>query len=199
MARNSRKKFSFLIRTRLILYGLYLLNICFLHFSLGENEAMLVGAGNDGSIKIAYKGHRKDADDEIDVYEIEIPGTIKFQLKMRPEIKVLRQPGNAWVHFSMEVLDEKLTSHPHGILGQTLWNLNNPDSAPDSYSVQYSGIVWAWEVAGRDGDKYIQGKPRDYLTSQLLATDCKFGQLAGSEKKLLGFFPLGCNRKALIC
>ena len=37
-----------------------------------------------------------------------------------------------------------------------------------------------WMVAGNDGDKYIQGTPRDYLTSSMMAPDCKFSRLEGA-------------------
>lgn len=165
-------------------------------FSLAEGESFET---NDGSLRITYQGHRMDADDEIDVYEVSVEGAIKFLLKMRPEVPSLRIPQDSWIHFSMEVLEEKLTAEPHGILGQTLFNLNNPDSAPEGYATQYSGVLWAWQVVGSDGSDYIQGKPRDYMTSNVLTPDCRFSRLEGVPEGKLGVFPMGCSRKSLVC
>ena len=153
----------------------------------------------DGELSVEYvAGGARDGDDLIDLYVVTVRDTVKMQVKMRPEVPVMRIPTDSWIHFSLEVLDEQLSTRAHGILGQTLYNLHNPEAAPAGYSVEYSGVVWAWQVVGADGDNYIQGKPADYATTNVLTTDCRFSRF--SRRGLLhSALSLGCWRSGFVC
>ncbi|CAI5501998.1 unnamed protein product [Closterium sp. Naga37s-1] len=153
----------------------------------------------DGEIEIEFdEAGRKEGDEESDVYTVSVRDTLKILLRMRPEIGGVRRPEDSFIHFSMEILDEQLSTRTHGILGQTLYNLNNPEAAPTGYDVEYSGVVWAWQVVGADAENYIQGTPSDYVTSHLLTSDCRFSRF--SRRGLFhSALSLGCWRKGFVC
>ncbi|CAI7771087.1 unnamed protein product [Closterium sp. NIES-54] len=153
----------------------------------------------DGEIEIEFdEAGRKEGDEESDVYTVSVRDTLKILLRMRPEIGGVRRPEDSFIHFSMEILDEQLSTRTHGILGQTLYNLNNPEAAPSGYDVEYSGVVWAWQVVGADAENYIQGTPSDYVTSHLLTSDCRFSRF--SRRGLFhSALSLGCWRKGFVC
>eukprot|EP00475_Leptophrys_vorax_P007241 TRINITY_DN14589_c0_g1_i2.p1 TRINITY_DN14589_c0_g1~~TRINITY_DN14589_c0_g1_i2.p1 ORF type:complete len:483 (-),score=-8.82 TRINITY_DN14589_c0_g1_i2:20-1468(-) len=155
----------------------------------------------DGEVEIEFdEAGRKEegSEEESDVYTVTVRDQLKMLLRMKPEIGGVRRPEDSFIHFSMEVLDEHLSTRTHGILGQTLYNLNNPEAAPTGYDVEYSGVVWAWQVVGADAENYIQGSPGDYVTSHLLTTDCRFSRFA-RRGLFHSALSLGCWKNNFVC
>jgi hypothetical protein len=61
----------------------------------------------------------KSMENPHDIYDIFLGDVAAFRLTLKPEIPYMRVEDDAAVHINVEVLNLKLSSFAHGILGQT--------------------------------------------------------------------------------
>ncbi|CAI5469747.1 unnamed protein product [Closterium sp. Yama58-4] len=109
--------------------------------------------------------------DLVDVYDVKIDGVATIRLTLRPEVKNLRTPTDAAVHFGLDVLSSSFSKAVHGVLGQTF----RPDfqGRLAQQKLQWSDLLQVMVVPGDNAEGFIDGSMDDYEVTDLLKADCK--------------------------
>ncbi|GJP57030.1 hypothetical protein CLOM_g16069 [Closterium sp. NIES-68] len=109
--------------------------------------------------------------DLVDVYDVKIEGVATIRLTLRPEVKNLRTPTDAAVHFGLDVLSSSFSHAVHGVLGQTF----RPDfqGRLAKQQLQWSDLLQVMVVPGDNAEGFIDGRMDDYEVADLLKADCK--------------------------
>lgn len=134
---------------------------------------------DDGQLRLEHAGitteREKDDDVEVETLKLVVGGKSEFLLKIRPEISTERKEDDAFVHFSVEVMNADILSHePHGILGQTF--RSGQKERTFNLQMRWNSELDLWQVAGDNGEGYLDGNFKDYSVSGLLGNDCKYSR-----------------------
>ncbi|CAI5469753.1 unnamed protein product [Closterium sp. Yama58-4] len=109
--------------------------------------------------------------DLVDVYDVKIDGVATIRLTLRPEVKNLRTPTDAAVHFGLDVLFSSFSQAVHGVLGQTF--RPNFQGRLAHQRLQWSQLLQVMVVPGDNAEGFIDGSMDDYEVTDLLKADCK--------------------------
>ena len=111
---------------------------------------------------------------EVERYEVELDGLIKFTLKARVAYPLQQAPDDAEVHFNIEVAELKRTEKVHGVLGQT-YQTTQPRRRKALDHAMLNRILHAPVRAdGETGKGFLEGSVREYESSSVLSADCAF-------------------------
>lgn len=132
----------------------------------------------------------KEGEEEMDRYELCTKGGFQILIVIRPENAEIRGiVGDDVAHFAVEVVNAAPLMEPHGVLGQSF-------RTEQKLKVFQFRTVWSsetnfWQVAGPNGEGYLEGKVEDYLSSSLLKADCKFSKYRNSFASEVGIIEFG--------
>ncbi|CAI5932359.1 unnamed protein product [Closterium sp. NIES-64] len=137
---------------------------------------------DDGTLRVHHVGVTESNGVETETLRIQSGGRqgADFLVHIRPEAVDRQSPVDAFVHFSVEVLSGGGLTDPHGVMGQTFRSSQKERSF--AVSLQWSRDAQAWEVAGDNGDGYLDGSVDSYRSSSLVAADCAFLAVQGGGR-----------------
>ncbi|CAI5457592.1 unnamed protein product [Closterium sp. Yama58-4] len=136
---------------------------------------------DDGALRVHHVGVTESNGVETETLRIQSGGRqgADFLVHIRPEAVDRQSAADAFVHFSVEVLSGGGLTDPHGVMGQTFRSSQKERSF--AVSLQWSRDAQAWEVAGVNGDGYLDGSVESYRSSSLVAADCAFSRFKAAE------------------
>ena len=117
---------------------------------------------------------------EVERYEVEVDGLLKFTLKARVAHPLLQSPDDAEVHFNIEVAELKRTERVHGVLGQTYQTTQGQARKALDYSMLNRILHAPVRADGETGKGFLDGSVSDYESSSVLSPDCAFSSF-GAE------------------
>ncbi|CAI7810713.1 unnamed protein product [Closterium sp. NIES-54] len=137
----------------------------------------------DGAATILLAAYEKQGPYDVDVYALTVPGVIEAEVRVRRVHPLLQEPDDAEAHINLAILDVAYSPTVHGLLGQ-FYRANATSEPTLNYSIlshlMAMPLVPSSE-ASSEGE--LEGVPEDYVTSSLLAPDCKFTQFSLFPKK----------------
>lgn len=138
--------------------------------SLAQEGDSLTSAG--GAIRIRWvAAKRRDADDLVDVYEVNVGDVLLVRLTLRPEVAILRTSTDAVVHFDVEFPMADLSEGVHGVLGQTY--RSDHKGRISHQALEHDDVLGVDVVKGRNAEGFLDGEVEDYASTSLLKADCK--------------------------
>lgn len=72
----------------------------------------------EGQATLVFDSQAKEGAFDVDVYSLRVDGLLEAEIRLRPVHALLRQPGDAMVHLTLDVIEIASTSRVHGVLGQ---------------------------------------------------------------------------------
>ncbi|GJP46817.1 hypothetical protein CLOM_g6072 [Closterium sp. NIES-68] len=132
----------------------------------------------DGAATILLAAYEKQGPYDVDVYALKVAGVIEAEVRVRRVHPLLQEPDDAEAHINLEILDVAHSPTVHGLLGQ-FYRANATSEPTLNYSILSNLMAMPFvppSESSSNGD--IEGVPEDYLTSSLLAPDCKFTQFS---------------------
>ncbi|KAJ7557713.1 hypothetical protein O6H91_04G006400 [Diphasiastrum complanatum] len=129
----------------------------------------------DGRVSLSYDKKIEHAVMPHDTYTLSLKGAARMRITVSPEIPDMREEGDAFFHLSFEFLEADLSPSVHGVLGQT--HLNSMGRLQkNSYKMIWNRRLLVQQVEGPNGDGYLDGSSSDYVSSDLLHSDCSFSR-----------------------
>ena len=111
---------------------------------------------------------------DMDSYMLSIPGMADISVRMRVAHPLLQTQDEAYAHFNLHFDSVEVTPSVHGVLGQTFRATPEQRKKATEYSMLTKLIRGPVAVDGDSGKGFLDGKVEDYITSDVLATDCSF-------------------------
>ncbi|CAI5493373.1 unnamed protein product [Closterium sp. Naga37s-1] len=144
------------------------------HLAPGETRSL---AG--GKVSLEFVGEEKTGPYDVDHYYLRIDGLLELDLKLRPAHPLLRTPDDAQVHINVMFTDASASSSVHGVMGQTY------RSGREARTVEFSRLAAMLHhpvsADGAEGKGFLDGQVKDYETSAVTATDCRYSAFNGQE------------------
>jgi hypothetical protein len=109
---------------------------------------------------------------EEDKYSLTIGEKLHMNLHVGPAVPAWQLPGNALVHFSFQIRELAPSPAVHGVLGQTYRNTASQLLKAIKYSALGHMLRSPVQADGPSGLGFLDGKMADYVSSNVLATDC---------------------------
>lgn len=178
----------------------------FLNYSKFDGEKMAqlsVGKSFEkGNLKFHFVAIEKSGPFEVDFYTLKIEGLLVMELRLRVANALLRRQEDAEAHINIGInylnvrfvwngigffglkiwpflydLCTQAGSRVHGILGQTF----RKDREKRALTFKRVSAMIHGDITadGKSGKGFLDGTPKDYITSDVMATDCKFSKFGG--------------------
>ena len=97
---------------------------------------------------------------------------LKMKITIREEETERRVQEDSKIHFSVEILEAPVFDSPHGVMGQT-FRLDQK-KREFGFRTGYNSELSLWQVAGGNGEGYLDGEMDDYRTAGILDSDCRY-------------------------
>lgn len=111
---------------------------------------------------------------DVETYELSIRGVASLIVKLRAAHPMLQTDADAYVHFNVHIADLTASPQVHGVLGQTFRQTVTQTVKALEFRL-LTRLMGAPVVADGDSGKgFLDGRPEDYKTSGLLATDSTY-------------------------
>ncbi|CAI5532944.1 unnamed protein product [Closterium sp. Naga37s-1] len=123
---------------------------------------------------VARKGKRQERGEDGFVSLIEIDGQPALDVRVRVAHPLLQMPTEAETHFNVELSDVLMTSAVHGVLGQTFRNSPEQLQRAVKYSHLAALLHHPVDVDKAEGKGFLDGDVEDYISSSIVAPDCKY-------------------------
>eukprot|EP00897_Mesotaenium_endlicherianum_P000304 jgi/Mesen1/10274/ME000785S09551 len=142
---------------------------------------MLVGDEfvGEGGLTVAFEGYEKSGAFDVDFYSVQIAGLLNMDVRLRVAHPLLQTPEEAEVHINVGFNSIENTPEIHGVLGQT-YRADHTERAVNFENM--AALLHGPIIAdGESGKGFLDGTPRNYISSDVMATDCAFSayQTAG--------------------
>ncbi|CAI7812832.1 unnamed protein product [Closterium sp. NIES-53] len=135
-----------------------------------------------GKVSLEFVGEEKTGPYDVDHYYLRIDGLLELDLKLRPAHPLLQTPDDAQVHINVMFTDASASSSVHGVMGQTY------RGGREARTVEFSRLAAMLHhpvsADGAEGKGFLDGQVKDYETSAVTATDCRFSAFNGQELSL---------------
>lgn len=139
-------------------------------------------------LSFSFLGTATEGPYDVDVYSLGIGALLQLTLKLRVAHPLLQTPEDAEVHFNLLFDALRPSAAVHGVLGQTyrrdrpartlkhhlLAALLKHGAGPASGASAWAGTE-AEELPG------LEGAAKDYLSSSVLSTDCRFSSFGNAD------------------
>ena len=134
-----------------------------------------VGVSAEGAgVTLTLKESVKKGPYDVDTFTLAIPGVADMTVRMRVAHPLLQTPEEAYAHFNLHFDDLKVTPNVHGVLGQTFRQTRTQAQRAMEFGLLSKLLRGPIVADGPSGLGFLDGKPSDYKSSSLLATDCSF-------------------------
>eukprot|EP00897_Mesotaenium_endlicherianum_P003902 jgi/Mesen1/353/ME000001S02666 len=126
----------------------------------------------DGGLELNFVGFEKSGPFDVDFYTVKIAGLLSMDMRLRVAHPLLQTPDDAEVHINAGFNNIENTPAIHGVLGQT-YRADHTQRAV-SFSKLTALLHAPITADGESGKGFLDGTPRDYVSSSVLSTDCRF-------------------------
>lgn len=118
----------------------------------------------------------------VDHFVLNIEGLTEINLRLRMAHKLLQQPNDPYIHFNVHFSKLEASPSVHGILGQTFRTTEEQFMKAKQFTKHSSKIHGPVVVDEESGRGFLEGETKDYLTSNILATDCLFSPFSDDHE-----------------
>ncbi|CAI5525962.1 unnamed protein product [Closterium sp. Naga37s-1] len=132
-----------------------------------------------GKVLLEFVGEERTGPYDVDHYYLSIKGLLELDLKLRPAHPLLQTPDDAQVHINVMFTDASVSSSVHGVMGQTY------REGREARTVEFSRLAAMLHhpvsADGAEGKGFLDGQVKDYETSAVTATDCRYSAFNGQQ------------------
>ncbi|CAI5526765.1 unnamed protein product [Closterium sp. Naga37s-1] len=136
-----------------------------------------------GGLTIEFRGLEKEGPFDVDYYMLSIAGLITLDLRLRVAHPKLQTPTDAEAHINVGIAELEHTEEIHGVLGQT-YRADHAARAAD-FQRLVSSLHRPISADGAEGKGFLDGTPRSYEASDVLAVDCAYTAYGRARKVML--------------
>ncbi|CAI5462979.1 unnamed protein product [Closterium sp. Yama58-4] len=122
----------------------------------------------------------KEGPFDVDQFQVRVVGLGELDVRVRVAHPLLQTPAEAETHFNVELSDVKMTSAVHGVLGQTFRNTPEQLQRAVKYSHLAALLHHPIDVDKAEGQGFLDGQVEDYISSSVVAPDCKYSAYASA-------------------
>ncbi|CAI5475505.1 unnamed protein product [Closterium sp. Yama58-4] len=123
----------------------------------------------------------KEGPFDVDQFKVRVAGLGELDVRVRVAHPLLQTPTEAEAHFNVELSDVKMTSAAHGVLGQTFRNSPEQLQRAVKYSHLAALLHHPVDVDKAEGRGFLDGEVEDYISSSVIAPDCKYASYGTSS------------------
>eukprot|EP00475_Leptophrys_vorax_P034165 TRINITY_DN5486_c0_g2_i5.p1 TRINITY_DN5486_c0_g2~~TRINITY_DN5486_c0_g2_i5.p1 ORF type:complete len:477 (+),score=33.97 TRINITY_DN5486_c0_g2_i5:99-1529(+) len=143
---------------------------------------------SEGGLTITMKAVEKEGPYDVDYYTLKIADLVSLDLRLRVANPKLQTPTEAEAHINVGVRMLEHTDAIHGVLGQT-YRADHAQRAAD-FQRMLAALHHPLSVESAAGQGFLDGTPRSYESSGVLAVDCAHTTFAHAQKLSPVAFPL---------
>ncbi|GJP40037.1 hypothetical protein CLOM_g24330 [Closterium sp. NIES-68] len=136
--------------------------------SLGESVA------TESGLVLTKVAEEKEGPFDVDQFQVRVLGLGELDVRTRVAHPLLQTPSEAEAHFNVELSDVKMTPAVHGVLGQTFRNTPEQLQRAVKYSHLAALLHHPVDVDRDEGNGFLDGEVEDYISSSIVAPDCKY-------------------------
>ncbi|GJP68693.1 hypothetical protein CLOP_g25353 [Closterium sp. NIES-67] len=125
-----------------------------------------------GGLTIQFRALEKEGPFDVDYYLLSIDGLISLDLRLRVAHPKLQMPSDAEAHINVGIAELEHTDDIHGVLGQT-YRDDHAQRAAD-FQKLIASLHRPISADGAEGQGFLDGTPRSYEASDVLAVDCAY-------------------------
>ncbi|CAI7930786.1 unnamed protein product, partial [Closterium sp. NIES-54] len=139
-----------------------------------DDPCMQLGDVVTSAVGLAFEFHVHEMEGPfaVDYYLLTIDGLVALDLRLRIAHPKLQTPSDVEVHLNVGIAELEHTNDIHGVLGQTYRN-NHSQRAADFQRV-IATLQHPISADGPEGEGFLDGTPRSYEASSVLAVDCAY-------------------------
>eukprot|EP00270_Netrium_digitus_P000244 TRINITY_DN10232_c0_g1_i1.p1 TRINITY_DN10232_c0_g1~~TRINITY_DN10232_c0_g1_i1.p1 ORF type:complete len:422 (+),score=63.72 TRINITY_DN10232_c0_g1_i1:122-1387(+) len=142
----------------------------------GQAIRLEVGQSFNGpaGLTVKFVGVEKMRRFEYDVYTVSVDDKLTAEVRLRIAFPALQTETEAYTHLDMHLLSVQMTQNVHGVLGQTFRDGEERLQRAVKYQAISRLLHANIQADGESGKGFLDGEVKDYETTTLLSTDCKF-------------------------
>lgn len=137
----------------------------------------------EGELTVTFVAVEKKGPYDVDYYRVTIGDLLDMDVRVRVAHPLLRTPDDAEAHISMGFNYIKNTPKIHGVLGQTY------RAGRESRAIEFQKLTsLLHHNVGADteeGKGFLDGSAEDYVTTSVMAPDCKYSAYQGYASDLV--------------
>ncbi|CAI7850651.1 unnamed protein product [Closterium sp. NIES-53] len=133
-----------------------------------------------GGLTVHFRGLEKEGPFDVDYYMLTIDGLISLDLRLRVAHPKLQTPTDAEAHINVGIAELEHTEEIHGVLGQT-YRADHTQRAAD-FQRLIASLHRPISADAAEGKGFLDGTPRLYEASDVLAVDCAYTAYGRARK-----------------
>ncbi|CAI5496140.1 unnamed protein product [Closterium sp. Naga37s-1] len=134
---------------------------------------------NSGLV-VTKVAEEKEGPFDVDQFQVRVVGLGELDVRVRVAHPLLQTPAEAETHFNVELSDVNMTSAVHGVLGQTFRNTPEQLQRAVKYSHLAALLHRPVDVDKAEGRGFLDGQVEEYISSSVVAPDCKYSAYAAA-------------------
>ncbi|CAI5493694.1 unnamed protein product [Closterium sp. Naga37s-1] len=133
-----------------------------------------------GGLTITFKDLEQEGPYDVDYYTLSIDGLVSLDLRLRVANPKLQTPTDAEAHINVGIVELEHTEEIHGVLGQTYRDDHSRRAA--DFQKLITSLHHPISADGESGKGFLDGTPRSYESSSVLAVDCAHTTFARAKE-----------------
>ncbi|CAI5994189.1 unnamed protein product [Closterium sp. NIES-64] len=133
-----------------------------------------------GGLTITFKDLEQEGPYDVDYYTLSIDGLVSLDLRLRVANPKLQTPTDAEAHINVGIVELEHTEEIHGVLGQTYRDDHSRRAA--DFQKLIASLHHPISADGESGKGFLDGTPRSYESSSVLAVDCAHTTFARAKE-----------------
>ncbi|CAI5492364.1 unnamed protein product [Closterium sp. Naga37s-1] len=141
----------------------------------GANHTLrMVARKGKKQLVVTKVAEAKEGPFDVDQFRVRVAGLAELDVRVRVAHPLLQTPTEAETHFNVELSDVAMTSAVHGVLGQTFRTSPEQLQRAVKYSHLAALLQHPVDVDKAEGKGFLDGDVEDYISSSVVAPDCKY-------------------------
>ncbi|CAI7832828.1 unnamed protein product [Closterium sp. NIES-53] len=139
-----------------------------------DDPCMQLGDVVTSAVGLAFefRAHEMEGPFAVDYYLVTIGGPVALDLRLRIAHPKLQTPSDVEVHLNVGIAELEHTNDIHGVLGQTYRDDHSQRAA--DFQRLIAMLQHPISADGPEGEGFLDGTPRSYEASSVLAVDCAY-------------------------
>ncbi|GJP35522.1 hypothetical protein CLOM_g20032 [Closterium sp. NIES-68] len=135
----------------------------------------------ESGVAVTKVAEAKEGPFDVDQFQVRVAGLGELDVRARVAHPLLQTAEEAEAHFNVELSDVAMTSAVHGVLGQTFRSTPEQLQRAVKYSHLAALLHRPVDVDKADGSGFLDGRVEDYISSSVVAPDCKYASYGTTE------------------